>query len=335
MACFSTEPASERRNVTGKNRVWDFFQLYSKTHPANRLRPAQPRRKIRPTPMKTASGIPYWPSRDLIGERGGMNLYGFVGNDGISDLDSLGFIQIVGHLSRKYVVIGQIPPIDRDIVQIYMHTNIQYCSTGESEQATTWNVHDKAFPKSNGYDRDDMTYLPIINGYKEEYHGHTVGGYYGHFAKDGTCGSAAIKVTFFTLTTKAKGYWHRRSNYIDSKPDDIGTDQWTKGYTNNDWGMERNDLWDFNRGRVKESATDDIESSESIVIFARWNLCKKDGKVEMWAAKRAYNKETGKDEQTPIESGGLTRSGREYPAPDTEEEPFLDGSHGAWFHVTD
>jgi len=31
-----------------------------------------------------------WPSRDPIGERGGLNLYGFVGNNGISSLDVLG-----------------------------------------------------------------------------------------------------------------------------------------------------------------------------------------------------------------------------------------------------
>ena len=40
--------------------------------------------------MKTASGIPYWPSRDPIEEDGGVNLYGFVGNDPIRQTDSLG-----------------------------------------------------------------------------------------------------------------------------------------------------------------------------------------------------------------------------------------------------
>jgi len=90
MAYFSTEPASERPNVTGENRVWDFFQLSSKTHPANRHQPLQPRRKIGPTAMRTASGIPYWPSRDPIGENGGENLYGFVGNDGVDNVDLFG-----------------------------------------------------------------------------------------------------------------------------------------------------------------------------------------------------------------------------------------------------
>jgi RHS repeat-associated protein len=31
-----------------------------------------------------------WPSRDPIGERGGINLYGFVGNDGLNGIDLLG-----------------------------------------------------------------------------------------------------------------------------------------------------------------------------------------------------------------------------------------------------
>lgn len=35
-----------------------------------------------------------WPSRDPIEENGGINLYGFVGNDGINRLDNLGLIQI-------------------------------------------------------------------------------------------------------------------------------------------------------------------------------------------------------------------------------------------------
>ena len=90
MAYFSTAPAPGRRTLTAKNRVWDFFQMSSKTHPANRRQPAQPRRKPRPTPTKTVAGIPYWPARDPIGEEGGVNLYGFVENDGVNEFDGLG-----------------------------------------------------------------------------------------------------------------------------------------------------------------------------------------------------------------------------------------------------
>ena len=90
MAYHLSEPAPAPCNLTGKNRVWDFFRLSNETHPANRRQPLQPRRKIRPTAMKSASGIPYWPSRDPIAEKGGNNLYGFVGNNGIGKLDILG-----------------------------------------------------------------------------------------------------------------------------------------------------------------------------------------------------------------------------------------------------
>jgi hypothetical protein len=35
-----------------------------------------------------------WPSRDPIGEKGGLNLYGFVGNDGVNSWDALGLARI-------------------------------------------------------------------------------------------------------------------------------------------------------------------------------------------------------------------------------------------------
>ena len=103
MAYFSTKPAPGHRNLTAKNRVWDFFPLSSKTHPANRRQPAQPRRKTRPTLTKTVSGIPYWPSKDPIEEKGGVNLYGFVGNDGVNRWDRLGLIVIrTNETEREY-----------------------------------------------------------------------------------------------------------------------------------------------------------------------------------------------------------------------------------------
>jgi hypothetical protein len=41
---------------------------------------------------KKASGIPFWPNRDPIAEQGGLNLYGFVGNDGVNWWDILGLV---------------------------------------------------------------------------------------------------------------------------------------------------------------------------------------------------------------------------------------------------
>ena len=77
----------------------------------DRPRVLQPRRKNWPAPTKIASGVRFygyryydpvtgrWPSRDPIEERGGMNLYGFVGNDGVNGWDYLGM-----------TVAGEAPP---------------------------------------------------------------------------------------------------------------------------------------------------------------------------------------------------------------------------------
>jgi len=102
MGYTATYPRQRKTHPTAKNRVWGFFAEPNKTRPANRLQSAQPRREIDPTATKLASGVFYygyryydpvtgrWPSRDPIGERGGVNLYGFVGNDGIGRWDVLG-----------------------------------------------------------------------------------------------------------------------------------------------------------------------------------------------------------------------------------------------------
>jgi hypothetical protein len=81
-------------NLTAKNRVWDFFENSNRTRPAKRRGPMKLRRKNRPTLTKTASGIPVWPSRDPIEEKGGINLYGFVGNDGVNLADMLGLLSV-------------------------------------------------------------------------------------------------------------------------------------------------------------------------------------------------------------------------------------------------
>ena len=92
MAYSLSERAPSASNLTAKNRVWGFFENSNRTRPANRRKPSELRRKNRSTPTKTASGIPYWPSRDPIEEEGGVNLYGFVGNDPILNVDVLGQI---------------------------------------------------------------------------------------------------------------------------------------------------------------------------------------------------------------------------------------------------
>jgi hypothetical protein len=41
-----------------------------------------------------------WPSRDPIEEMGGINLYGFVGNDGVNGSDYLGMVVYIPHLDN-------------------------------------------------------------------------------------------------------------------------------------------------------------------------------------------------------------------------------------------
>lgn len=90
MACYATSPRALEGDPTPENRVWGFFAEPNKSRLPNRQQSPQPRRKNRATTTRTASGIPLWPSRDPIEERGGFNLYGFVENNGVSKWDYLG-----------------------------------------------------------------------------------------------------------------------------------------------------------------------------------------------------------------------------------------------------
>jgi RHS repeat-associated protein len=63
-----------------------------------------------------------WPSRDPIGEEGGINLYGFVGNDGVNKRDFLGLELIKFNIGDEQVFDrikdiqdGKITPLDPDI----------------------------------------------------------------------------------------------------------------------------------------------------------------------------------------------------------------------------
>ena len=87
-----------------ENRVGDFFGKDLKTSRVNQLSAQQPRLENGHGYDETASGMFYygfryydpqtgrWPSRDPIEEFGGLNLYGFVGNDAVSRWDFLGLV---------------------------------------------------------------------------------------------------------------------------------------------------------------------------------------------------------------------------------------------------
>ena len=94
MAYYATSACALEGDPTPENRVWGFFANLNKSSLPNRLQGLEPRRRNRPVTTKVVSGIPVWPSRDPIGETGGINLYEFVGNDGINGFDRLGLITV-------------------------------------------------------------------------------------------------------------------------------------------------------------------------------------------------------------------------------------------------
>ena len=87
--------ASSKSTMRPKNRVWDFSRNGRDLSLGSRRQRREQRGKSRPTPTIFTSGIPQWPSRDPIGEEGGVNLYGFIGNEPVDNVDLLGLIRIV------------------------------------------------------------------------------------------------------------------------------------------------------------------------------------------------------------------------------------------------
>ena len=73
-----------------KTRVWGFRQPPSGRFSSRRRRTRAIATGSTRCAYKTASGRRQWPNRDPIGERGGVNLYGFVGNTPINFVDTDG-----------------------------------------------------------------------------------------------------------------------------------------------------------------------------------------------------------------------------------------------------
>ena len=93
----STAPTLQKRAsracVRGtKTRVWGFCRGPATRTPIFGLQTTKPRLVAKVAATKTASGPSQWLSRDPIAERGGLNLYGYVGNDPIRRIDPLGLM---------------------------------------------------------------------------------------------------------------------------------------------------------------------------------------------------------------------------------------------------
>jgi len=82
--------ARKNRAPRQKTASSDFFQHPNNPRPKNHPQPLKTQQGNTTYTYKITSGRPYWPSRDPIEERGGVNLYGFVKNNGMNHGDELG-----------------------------------------------------------------------------------------------------------------------------------------------------------------------------------------------------------------------------------------------------
>lgn len=105
---------SEYLNSAGSVQAHYEYDPFGKTTVATGTKAQDFAHRFSTKPLDTETGLYYygyryydpvtgrWPSRDPIGERGGVNLYGFVGNDGVNWWDYLGMkISIIGSGSPK------------------------------------------------------------------------------------------------------------------------------------------------------------------------------------------------------------------------------------------
>ena len=90
MAHNLTTQAPGKSAMRPKNRVLGFSAKRCIYPLGTRRQRPELRSKPCPTPTFSTPGIPQWPTRDPIGEWGGANLYGFVGNNGVEKVDVLG-----------------------------------------------------------------------------------------------------------------------------------------------------------------------------------------------------------------------------------------------------
>ena len=99
---------SKRATSPLKNRVRGFS-----AHPWGRMPSCHRSRPTTATGYRVrryeiASGRAEWQSRDPIGERGGINLYGYVSNNPVNAVDPLGL---------EIFFIGEVPPVVRPAIQ--------------------------------------------------------------------------------------------------------------------------------------------------------------------------------------------------------------------------
>ncbi len=96
-----------------ENRVWGFSATFRNRAWKSESQVFEPQQENRPTPTATASGVLFygyryykpelgrWVNRDPIGERGGLNVHGFVRNNPVWKVDWLGMAYSSYHTFSK------------------------------------------------------------------------------------------------------------------------------------------------------------------------------------------------------------------------------------------
>ena len=111
--------ASRRRRppqrTTPKNSRLGFFGNPSGRTLGQRYAPHRTAPGYRACGYKTVSGRPEWLSRDPIGENGGLNLYGYVGNNPVNLLDPLGLCDCDKLLSRLQILMRASGGMESDL----------------------------------------------------------------------------------------------------------------------------------------------------------------------------------------------------------------------------
>ena len=107
------KPRPERRDPPSKNRVWDFQNTSRFRAPRFPSQPLETTSETSVTLTIIVSGLPLWPSRDPIGEWGGVNQYVAALNALVNKVDFLGEKTSSGGLSA----ISPSPPSWKTVVK--------------------------------------------------------------------------------------------------------------------------------------------------------------------------------------------------------------------------
>jgi len=147
-----------------KNRAWGFFgdsvsrscEIDPQVVEAHLVKTT--------TAPRTAPGVPHWPSRDPIGERGGLNLYAFVENDAVNWWDYLGLLQWT---NENVVTRYDLDPFGSEIesypgaelkMRAWLYDNFLAVTT------VAWTIKPKCCKDSNGWHfiEYEVSFTPIV-----------------------------------------------------------------------------------------------------------------------------------------------------------------------------